>query len=265
MIGWVMIDYNIIKISPEITIMKDHDVCIYIVEGEKSAVVIDTGYGGNNLKEAVMKITLKPLIVICTHGHTDHAFGAHYFDKVYMHKDEVKLYKEHKKLGDMHIEQIAKEYGMTPEENDLWRNSLPDKIEYVSYGQTFDIGGNVLEVISLRGHTPGSIGLIDRKHRILFSSDGINKHLWMQIKEATTLAEYLETVKALKPFCKDFDKIYMGHSTEYAPVSLVDKVQSVVEDLLAGCTGKPYNNRMEPGMIYGRDGCEVVYNPGRIW
>jgi len=254
-----------LQIVSDVTLIEDADTFIYVVEGENSAIVIDTGYGFYNLKEAVEEITKKPLTVICTHGHIDHAFGGHYFEKIYMHIEELPVYEKYSKYKIEFMDKFGKEFNLTPEELEKWYKGTANKIEFISQGQTFDIGGNILEVISLRGHTPGSIGLLDRKHRILFSGDAISTQLWMQLPESTTIAQYLETVKAIKPYCEDFDTIYMGHRRNKKPVFFIAEVEGVLNDILAGCTGKQFNNEIAMGMICGRSGCEVVYNPERIW
>ncbi|MHB8066040.1 MAG: MBL fold metallo-hydrolase, partial [Ruminiclostridium sp.] len=238
---------NILQIIPEVTLIEDTDTCIYVVEGDTSAIVIDTGYGFCNLKKTVEEITKKPLIVVCTHGHIDHAFGAHYFDKIYMNRDDMPIYEKHNQLKRAMKNKIISEKNITADEFEAWCKATVKEIKFVSQGSTFDIGGNVLEVISLRGHTPGSIGILDRKHRILFSGYGIIAHVWMQLPESTTLLEYLETVRAVKPFCRDFDTIYMGHRKNYKSVSFIDKLEDVLNDILVGCTGKTYNNEIFSG------------------
>ncbi len=254
--------YTITQIAPQVTTIVDDDTSIYVVEGETAAIVIDTGYGCLNLKSAVTEITQKPLFVVCTHGHIDHAFGAHYFDKAYISVDDIHLYEEHRKIK-YHIKDDMKEqYNLSDEELQRWCDSTAN-LEFITPGKTFDIGGNVLEVISLRGHTLGSIGLLDRKHRILFSGDGIISHVWMQLEESTTLSEYLKTVKALKSYCNDFDTIYMGHKN-HETVAFIDELEAALNDILSGSTGKPYDNKDFDGMIYKRGRCEVVYNPERI-
>lgn len=256
-----MIKYNIMQIAPEVTTIVDKDTSIYVVEGETSAIVIDTGYGCLNLKDAVREITQKPLICVCTHGHIDHAFGAHYFDKAYLCKDDAQLYQEHKEIK-YYLKNEAKEYGLSDEEIQKWCDSTAN-LELITAGKTFDIGGNVLEVISLKGHTKGSIGILDRKHRILFAGDGIITHVWMQLKESTTLVEYLETVKAVKQYRNEFDTMYMGHQN-HADVSFLDDLEATLYDILDGATGKPYENGNNGGMIYKRGRCEVVFNPDHI-
>lgn len=254
--------YNITQIAPQVTTIVDNDTSIYVVEGETAAIVIDTGYGCLNLKATLREITQKPLIVVCTHGHIDHAFGAHYFDMAYISIEDKDLYEEHRKIKYHIKDEMKVQYNLSDEELQRWCDSTAN-LEFITPGKTFDIGGNVLEVISLRGHTPGSIGLLDRKHRILFSGDGIISHAWMQLEESTTLFEYLKTVKAVKSYCNDFDSIYMGHQN-CEKASFIDELEAALNDILSGSTGIPYDNTHFGGMIYKRGSCEVVYNPERV-
>ncbi|MBW9152261.1 MBL fold metallo-hydrolase [Clostridium estertheticum] len=46
----------------------------------------------------------------------------------------------------------------------------------VKEGHVFDLGERELEVMYLPGHTNGSIALLDRKNRVLFSGDTISSH-----------------------------------------------------------------------------------------
>lgn len=257
--------YNIIEIIPQVTMLEDDDACIYIVEGETHAVVIDTGYGIYNLKEAVEKITQKPLLVFYTHGHIDHAFGGHYFDRVYMSREDLPVYQYHKDVIRFQLSDRLKSiYNAGTEKMEKWLKAEPGKIEYTAHGDLFDIGGNTIEVIALKGHTPGSIGLIDRKHHILFSGDGIINHVWMQLPESSAIADYLNTVKNVRTYSKYFDCIYAGHRREIHKLSFLDELELTLMDLLDGAKGKKYNNQIASGMIYKRDKCEVVYNPKKI-
>ena len=63
------------------------DVWMYLIIGPENAMLIDTAYGLGDLKGLVDKITGgKPIIVVNTHEHYDHAYGNCRFDKVYCHE-----------------------------------------------------------------------------------------------------------------------------------------------------------------------------------
>lgn len=68
---------------------------MYLVEVTEKVVQIDTGSDDGTLREYVEKITSKPIIVLITHGHIDHASGACDFEEVYMNHADDLIYKEH--------------------------------------------------------------------------------------------------------------------------------------------------------------------------
>ena len=111
-------------------------------------------------------------------------------------------------------------------------------------GQVFDLGGVTLEVVSLRGHTAGSIGLIAREDRILFSGDGVNPHLWMQLDESMPIRELQATLLALKAeHGAAFDRVLTGHAKDFRDASIVDQLLGGCQRLLAGQREKdqPYH------------------------
>ena len=57
----------------------------YLLIGEERALLIDCGLGIGDIKGAVEKITDKPILVVATHGHVDHAGGDGQFEKIYVH------------------------------------------------------------------------------------------------------------------------------------------------------------------------------------
>jgi len=67
-------------------------VFCYLIEGTEKAMLIDTGYGLADLREAVREITSLPLIIVNTHGHCDHIGGNGYFDvPCYIHPDDMTI------------------------------------------------------------------------------------------------------------------------------------------------------------------------------
>jgi glyoxylase-like metal-dependent hydrolase (beta-lactamase superfamily II) len=74
------------KVSEGLWIISDHGSDnIYLVEGNDKALLIDTGLGVARLLAFVKTLTAKPLIVVNTPGHPDHAGGDFEFKSVYAH------------------------------------------------------------------------------------------------------------------------------------------------------------------------------------
>lgn len=257
-------NYKITEIASQVYMLEERDVCIYLVVGDTSALVIDSGYGLSNLKEEIEKITDKPLILVVTHGHMDHIFGGRYFDKVYIKKEELTVYQIHRSLVLTMKNEIKRAFGLSDEHLDILENASIKNFEFIEVGHFFDIGGNVLEVISLKGHTPGCVGILDRKHRILFTSDGLNTHIWMQLPESSTLVEYIDVLEGLEAYKSEFDTMYMGHNGDNKPVLFIDTLKETLKQLINGVEGAKYNNPVAPGWIHRYRDSEVVYIPEKI-
>src|SRR5580765_436826 len=76
--------FSATKAGEGLWIISDHGSDnIYLVEGNDKAMLIDTGLGVARLSAFVKTLTTKPLIVVNTHGHPDHAGGDFEFKAVY--------------------------------------------------------------------------------------------------------------------------------------------------------------------------------------
>ena len=77
--------FELNRVCPGVTHIRDAmGVCMTLIEGEKSALLVDTGYGTENVAEYIRALTDKPLTVLLTHNHHDHALGARWFEKTMM-------------------------------------------------------------------------------------------------------------------------------------------------------------------------------------
>lgn len=115
----------------------------------------------------------------------------------------------------------------------------------------------MLHVIETPGHTPGSICLLDRKNRILFSGDTLSYGPVFLGGDHRDIHTYRETLVKLMTM-GGFDTIYPCHST--CPVSL-----SVISALLAAVDGALDGSiPPEPSDIPTPDGLTpMVYTVGK--
>ena len=129
---------------------------LYLLEGDERALLIDTGWGCGDLRRYVEQLTEKPLIVVDTHGHLDHAGGNGWWPEVHMHAG------------------AASDADHLP--------PLPERLElpfpgyqkvFVDDGFVFELGGREVEVIVIPAHAAGSIALLDRRTGMLFCGDEI--------------------------------------------------------------------------------------------
>lgn len=211
----------------------------YLLIGREKAMLIDTANGREDLHAIVRGLTQLPLVIVNTHGHVDHVCGNVYFAGAYLHPDDLPIAREH--------------LGYAKEEFDK-AGLKPCPFLPLCIGDLFDLGGIEVEVVSLRGHTPGSVGLIDLQDRILFSSDGLNTHLWMQLDHSTSIRTLHTTLLDLqKQHGQKFDRILTGHGKDFYPYEIFDQLIAGCEDLLSG--------RTQADMPYRYFGGECLQHP----
>ena len=221
---------NVIRINEDIMLIDDAgDSTCYLVKGNRRALLIDTANGRENLREIVGELTSLPVTVLNTHGHIDHIYGNVFFEEAWMHPADFKLHDEHFRL---------------PEAEELKRRGLsPCRLIPLEEDTVFDLGGIDLAVVPVPGHTAGSVALLCRKHRILFTGDAVNGHLWMQLAESCPMKALRESLEKLQQkYRTDFDHILTGHGKGLEDASIVDELLKGVNGLLRGeCdSDRPY-------------------------
>lgn len=222
------------KINENITrIHSTYKVDMFLVEGEKSAVLIDTGYGIGNLKEYVDTLTTLPYEVILTHGHVDHAGGAADFEKVYLAPNDWELERKHTE------EKFRKEFaemlsGAKVDPQDL-RKQRSKAYTPLEDGMLFDLGNLTLEIISCPGHTPGCVCVLIKELRILILGDACNSKSFFFFPEALGITEYEENLKKLIARESEFDQVLFFHPDNFGSEDhIIDENLEVCKEIEAG-------------------------------
>ncbi len=225
-------------------------VNIYVVEGNDSALIIDTGYGNGDLKAYVRTLTKLPLIVVNTHGHGDHTGCDYLFPKIYANAKDFGLINANlKKERERHGDFVAPE--LVP----------------IKEGYTFDLGGRKLEVIDVPGHTHGSICLLDSGNKILFAGDNTNTIVWLFLKDSYPLEVYLKSLEKVEKHINDFNIIMPGHN-EPLPKTFISEQIACVKSILDGsCSSVPYNQSAftAGAMLCTYKSAGVAYNPDNLF
>lgn len=196
----------------------------YLVVGEKKALVIDTMNGYEDVKAVARSVTDLPHMVVNTHGHCDHIYGNIYFEEAYLHPLDMELARQHSGF-DGFVNRM-KERGLC----------MPP-FRPIAHGDVIDLGGLTLEVVHLPGHTQGSILLLLREDRVLFTGDAINTHLWMQLEDSSSLPDFLQALDKVMYLKEQADYILHGHYGQFLPISLMERLREGVSELCRGETG----------------------------
>ena len=245
-------------------IIESATVCCTLIVGNQKALLIDTGYGIGNLKQVVKSITNLPIIVVNSHGHIDHVNGNYQFDNIYIHKEDIVVKN---KYATADVQNYLIEYfkqqnlefpkGFLKEEY-VNRNDNSVLIP-VEEGHVFDLGERKLEVMYLPGHTNGSIALLDRKNRALFSGDSISSHVLMYLEESTSIHTYIKSLEKANKL--DVDNIIASHFIKPYNKDIINKLIHCAShiDIAKSTT---YANPANPmvGLMYAEGG-ESFVNP----
>lgn len=68
-------------------------VCMTLLVGQRAALLVDTGYGLEDVQAYIRTKTQLPLEVVLTHGHHDHCLGARWFAQTYMFPADEKDFR----------------------------------------------------------------------------------------------------------------------------------------------------------------------------
>lgn len=166
---------------------EDYRVYCTLLQGKERAILWDTGQGEQDLANYVSERVAMPCLVLNSHGHSDHIGGNFRFPLVYAHPMDWPLIEAHSRM-------TGRTYTLAPLEP----------------GAVFDLGGRTAEVVSLAGHTRGSVGLLLERERLLLAGDALNPTLLLLGGEAASIGQLRRTLEAVEKL--PFDRYLSSHS-----------------------------------------------------
>lgn len=278
--------FQIERIHPRITRIWDVSrTAMYLIEGSESAVLVDTGVGVGSLKAVVESVTTKPITVLLTHGHVDHAMGAGEFDKVYLNSADLTVYAIHSMMPvrQGYVSGAAMS-GADPamlakvQESDYLPSKAAEEFLSLEPGMVLQLGEVSVQVLAAPGHTPGSVAVLIPEERILILGDACNAFTYLFDGFCPSVAQYKENLLRLQAETDGkYDRTLFCHGMGDGCVDMIANVIAVCDDILAGNTDDmPFRGpNGEPALIakamdFSRfcraDGGEgnVIYNPDKV-
>lgn len=202
-----------------------------LLTGTKKALLVDTGYGFDDITAAIREITPLPFEVLLTHGHHDHACGAYQFEKVWMHRDEEPVFTFYAGSWRQRVWQqaIAKGLDLSDWTEEGFIRMPCGKADFIEPCE-MDLGGLTAQILHCPGHTKGSLGVYVKERELLLPGDDMNPTTWIFFPECEGLATLIDSLQktAILPFeqvlCPhhdqlltrvDFDAFLQGLSMEH--------------------------------------------------
>ena len=207
---------------------------MYLIEGKERAILIDTCLGVGNLRKFVEQLTDKPVTVLLTHGHVDHAMGAPEFDEVYMNLLDTKIYESMNSLEERKGYIQANLGGTLPDFSpEEYVASSPADFHDLKDGQIFDLGDMYVEVYALPGHTPGTMVMLIPEEKILILGDACNNATFLFDENSLTVEEYRENLLHIQRKLEGrFDTTCLCHHVIWASKDMINSVIEVCDEIM---------------------------------
>ena len=214
------------------------EVISYLIIGSKRALLFDTGLGIGDMRDLVTKITQLPITVLNSHTHFDHIGDDWQFqdilglDTPYTHANTAG--GTHEQLRDVVVpERFCGQLppGFKPEDYKIPSFKIT---RFVKDGDVIELGDRRLEVLSTPGHTPDSLCLLDREHRLLFTGDTFySGPIFLYVPE-TDVAAYQRSVDRLARLVPQLDLLLPSHNFPAAKPEMLIRLAKAFHQVEAG-------------------------------
>jgi glyoxylase-like metal-dependent hydrolase (beta-lactamase superfamily II) len=260
--GW----YSVKELAPRVWVIGDHGADnMYLIEGNDSSLLVDTGLGVADLASFVKKLTSKPLIVVNTHGHPDHAGANYQFEKVYVYPADSSAARSCNRPEAREGSTKTMLQGNKPSADELYKGTpINTRLVPVREGYVFNLGGRRIQVMETPGHTPGELCLLDIENKLLFTGDNNNGLVWLFLQNCRPLHEYLVTLEKQVKRINEFTTIFPGHGAPM-PADFINNQVACVKGILDGTLErKPYQSFAGNAMVSVSGRASVAFNPGNL-
>ncbi|MFI6235344.1 MBL fold metallo-hydrolase [Micromonospora sp. NPDC050784] len=231
MVDWyrrVEVDGDVVRISePHVNELLSAN--FWWLRGNDRDIVIDAGLGVVPVREAIPGLFDRDPLVVLTHAHLDHVGGAPEFGDRAAHPAEAGILAAGVPAS-LYGAELFDRLGIdaageaVPE---LMIDVLPDpgydpaayRVEPMTLtlllddGERVDLGGRVLTVLHLPGHTPGSIALLEERTGTLYSGDIIYEGALIDDLPNSDVAAYRRSMQFLVDL--DVSVVHPGHGDSF--------------------------------------------------
>ncbi len=161
-------------------------VSFTLLEGRDRALLVDAGYGTEDVGAYVKTLTDRPCELVLTHGHHDHVLGARYFSHCLMDAadQEEFLLRTGRRQREAVAAQAREKQLSLPEDFLTAPIPLPQPITWPEEMNglglcRLELGDREVLLLRVPGHTAGSVVCYLPGERLLLTGDDWNPCTWM--------------------------------------------------------------------------------------
>lgn len=201
----------------------------YLILGDTRALMFDTGCGendevqGTKIKYIIDQITDLPVTLLLSHFHFDHNQNIHEFDRIAF--PDLPLLRD----------RVSVEGVFLFTQEDLFEGDYPSEIrvdEWFPMDRDIDLGGRVIQLVHVPGHSRESVAILDSSSKRLFLGDFLYNGALFLFHEAD-LAVYQQTIDGLNALLSPDYSLFGAHGDpeiEFGQLMKLDDFLTCIED-----------------------------------
>ena len=203
---------------------------IWHVRGRDRDLLFDSGLGHFSLRAHVPLVSGREITCVASHTHFDHIGCHHEFGHCAVHSAEAQI------LADPQNDLILAHYAtddMFIAQPEGWDQAMyhvkPAHVERIlEQGDVIDLGDRAFEVIHTPGHSPGGIGLFEKKTGTFLSGDNIYDGPLIDDAYHSDVPVYVKTLDRLRTLPVSI--VHGGHFASFGPV----RYRQLIDEYVAG-------------------------------
>jgi len=235
--------YETIRMSDDVTLIHEpwikpfYRCNMWHVRGRDRDLLFDTGLGHFGLRDHVPLVSEREVTCVASHTHFDHIGSHHEFPGCCVHHAEAAILEDPRNAWTCADDCATDEmFDRMPEGWHQHRYQVkPAKPErLLAEGDRIDLGDRCFDVIHTPGHSPGGIGLFERKTGIFLSGDIIYDGPLIDDVYHSVKTDYITTLERLATL--PVSVVHGGHFPSFGPVRYRQLIAEYLEgQRMAGC------------------------------
>lgn len=189
----------------------------YVLKGETRAILFDSGSGTRNIRFVAHSVTHNPMTVVASHLHYDHIGSHNQFEQVAM----IDLPETRAATSD--------NWYSPPILTSLWPFAPGFHVtQWWKPGDAIDLGGRVIDVVHIPGHTGDSIALVDRARGYAFVGDHLFGGPLLANLPGSDLSAYLQSTRHLLRDFPEIRTVFGAHEKSRLPRASLEALEQTL-------------------------------------
>ena len=265
------------KICDDLYVITETDsINCYLLIGNERALLIDCGYGYEDINPILLSITNKPIIVALTHGDPDHGLGVMNFKDFLIHPlDYGKLLDNDNpdvkgKMLTYRFEKNPKLICAIDYDYYTYETSIANsKPHFIKDGQIIDLGDKHVKIFHTPGHSYGHVMYLEMETGRLFTGDQLSRHNIWHFMSSDSQGPFYTTLKSLKRiynYNSIIKELYPAHDVFPCGIELLeDLIDCLGNELpLNYLNDIPFHHSMGNGYQHRYKSVNLIYSDERL-